>query len=219
MIKLSNTDKMPGLSWSLQAIATCPGSLDPVTGGLVPACQGCYATDGNYLRHNVVAAREHNRKDWKRSRWVADMVAAIDRQEYFRWFDSGDMYSVRLARKILEVMRQTPHVKHWLPTRMHKFAKFETVIDQMNALPNVAVRLSSDGIHGERVTGAFTSTIFDPVTNGASLPNAFTCEAYSRQGKCGPCRACWSRDVDVIAYPQHGRKMAKVNRLTLSIKN
>jgi hypothetical protein len=46
MIKLSKTSKLDGiLSWSLQALDTCPGSKDS-TGNLVPACQGCYATTG-----------------------------------------------------------------------------------------------------------------------------------------------------------------------------
>jgi hypothetical protein len=33
------------------------------------------------------------------------------------------------------------------------------------------------------------------------------CDAYERAGKCGSCRACWSKDVKTIAYPAHGRKM------------
>ena len=33
--------------------------------------------------------------------------------------------------------------------------------------------------------------------------------------KCNGCRACYSKEVDVIAYPQHGKKMAKVFKLKL----
>jgi hypothetical protein len=124
-IKLSKTGKLDGVkSWSLQAVKTCPGSIDTATGGLVPACQGCYAIGGNYLFPNVVAPREFNQQDWKRDAWVSDMVDALRNDRYFRWFDSGDMYDVRLAQKMLQVMTLTPDVKHWLPTRMHKFAKF-----------------------------------------------------------------------------------------------
>ena len=215
MIKLSKPSKMPCLSWSLQAIDTCPGSIDPVSGVLVPACKGCYATTGNYRFPNVIAPRLHNRDDWKRDNWVDDMVYQLRNQSHFRWFDSGDVYHIKLARKILEVMRQTPHVKHWLPTRMYKFRKFETVFNAMNALPNVVVRFSGDEIDGSVIPGRFVSTIFDP-----EQPEQLTgtmCGAYANDGKCGDCRACWSRDVPVIAYPQHGRKMAKVNR-ELSIK-
>ena len=57
-VKLSKTSKLDGIkSWSLQAIETCAGSIDPATGGLVPACQGCYAVGGNYVFPNVKAPR------------------------------------------------------------------------------------------------------------------------------------------------------------------
>ena len=107
MLKLSKASKMPCRSWSLQALDTCPASRD-ATGALVPACSGCYATTGNYRFKNVRAPREHNREDWKRDAWVDDMVAELDNDRYFRWFDSGDMYDVRLARKILDVCERTP---------------------------------------------------------------------------------------------------------------
>jgi hypothetical protein len=209
MIKLSKTSKLDGiLSWSLQAIDTCPGSSDG-NGGLVPACQGCYATTGNYRFANVKKPREFNREDWKRDSWVSDMVMALDSSRYFRWFDSGDMYDLGLAIKILAVMEKTPHCKHWLPTRMHKFIKFQHTIDAMMALPNVVVRFSSDSVNGEIIPGQTTSTIFsDTVPAGAT-----ECQAYQHEGKCNGCRACYNKDVPVIAYKAHGVKMAKVIKI------
>ncbi len=205
MIKLSKASKMPGRSWSLQALDTCPGSIG-AGGELVPACSGCYATTGNYRFKNVRAPREHNRADWKRDSWCDDMVAELDNDRYFRWFDSGDMYDVRLAYKILEVCERTPWVKHWIPTRMHKFKKFEPVIRWLQDLPNCVVRLSSDSITGETVAGPQTSTIATPET----VPtDALVCEAYTREGKCGPCRACWDKTVSVVCYIGHGRSMVK----------
>ena len=205
MIKLSKASKMPGRSWSLQALDTCPASRKP-DGSLVDACSGCYATQGNYRYPNVKAPREHNREDWKRDEWIDDMVAELDNDRYFRWFDSGDVYDIRLAQKILEVMRRTPWCNHWLPTRMHKFAKFRPVLAEMEALHNVVVRLSSDSITGETIDGATTSTI----TTEDNIPSSATvCGAYTREGKCGPCRACWQKDVTVVAYIGHGRSMTK----------
>ena len=209
MIKLSKTSKLDGiLSWSLQALETCPGSRSD-DGGLVPACQGCYATTGNYRFANVKAPREFNREDWKREDWVSDMVQALDSSRYFRWFDSGDMYDIRLAEKILQVMALTPHCKHWLPTRMHKFAKFREVIASMQTLDNVVVRFSSDSVTGEVIEGLNTSTIFSD-----TVPeNAFECKAYQHEGKCNGCRACYDKSVSVIAYKAHGVKMAKVIKI------
>ena len=214
MIKLSKTSKLDGImSWSLQALDTCQGSINPITKELVPACQGCYATTGNYRFANVKKPRELNKEDWKREAWVSDMVQALDSSRYFRWFDSGDMYDLRLAEKIYQVMKLTPWVKHWLPTRMHKFNKYDTVINAMMKLENVVVRLSSDSVTGEIINGLTTSTIFSNV-----LPEgAFECKAYENSGKCNGCRACYSKDVQVVAYKAHGVKMAKVIKI-LSVK-
>ena len=204
-IKLSKASKMPCRSWSLQALDTCPGSKSP-DGSLVPACSGCYAIGGNYRFPNVKAPRLHNRDDWKRDSWVDDMVRELDNDRYFRWFDSGDIYDVRLARKILEVCERTPWVKHWIPTRMYKFQKFTLVLARLNRLPNVVLRLSSDSITGETISGDNTSTIatVDSVPDGAVV-----CEAYTRDGKCADCRACWDKSVSVIAYIGHGKTMVK----------
>ena len=209
MIKLSKTSKLDGiLSWSLQAIDTCPGSSDG-NGGLVPACQGCYATTGNYRFANVKKPREFNREDWQRAEWIQEMVQSLGNSRYFRWFDSGDMYDVNLANKILAVMIHTPWVSHWLPTRMHKFKKYQHVLKLMQDLPNVVVRYSSDSVTGEIIQGQTTSTIFSD-----TLPaGAVECKAYQNEGKCNGCRACYSKDVPVIAYKAHGVKMAKVIKI------
>lgn len=210
MIRISKTSKLDGiLSWSLQAVDTCPGSIAP-NGGLVAACQGCYATTGNYNYPNVKAPRLSNREDWQRDDWVADMVQALDSSRYFRWFDSGDVYALGLAEKMLQVMQATPWCKHWLPTRMAKFPKFSKVLQAMQALDNVSVRFSADTVDGT-YSEAHGSVI---VPDHDSAPSGVTvCEAYQRDGKCSGCRACWDKSVKVIAYPAHGKKMAKVIKI------
>jgi hypothetical protein len=210
-IRISVTSKLDGIrSWSLQALDTCPGSLAS-PGVLVDACKGCYATTGNYRYPNVKAPRIENREDWQRLEWVDDMVKALDSDRYFRWFDSGDMYTLGLAEKILEVMKRTPWVKHWLPTRMHKFPKFQMVLSEMQALPNVMVRFSSDSVTGDFIPGLHGSVI---VPDANTLPDGVTlCRAYENAGKCSGCRACYDKTVGVIAYPAHGVKMAKVIKI------
>jgi hypothetical protein len=215
MIKLSKTSKLDGiLSWSLQALETCPASKNK-DGSLVDACKGCYATTGNYNYPNVKAPRIHNREDFTRHDWDSDMIKALDSSRYFRWFDSGDMFSLELAEKILHVMESTPWCKHWMPTRMHKFKKFHSVIAKMQALPNVVVRFSSDSVQGATIPGLTTSTIF---SDENQLPtNATICRAYEHEGKCNGCRACYNKDVPIIAYKSHGVKMAKVIKI-LAVK-
>ena len=208
MIKISVTSKLDGIrSWSLQALDTCPGSISS-PGVLVDACKGCYATTGNYRYPNVKAPRISNQSDWQRMGWVSDMVNALQNDRYFRWFDSGDMYTLGLAEKMLEIMRMTPWCNHWLPTRMHKFPKFSIVLQNMAALQNVSVRFSSDSINGEFTKGLHGSVI---VADSTQHTKAMTlCRAYENAGKCSGCRACWDKKVKVIAYPAHGQKMQKV---------
>lgn len=211
MVKISVTSKLDGIkSWSLQALDTCPASKN-ADGSLVDACKGCYATTGNYNYPNVKAPRAHNREDWQRLEWVDDMVQALQDSRYFRWFDSGDMYTIGLAQKILEVMQRTPWVKHWLPTRMHKFPKFRGVLTEMQALDNVMVRFSSDSVTGQFIDGLHGSVIVPTIDD--VTPKMQACEAYQHGGKCNGCRACWNKSVPLIAYPAHGVKMAKVIKI------
>lgn len=221
-VKLSETGKLDGvLSWSLQARETCPGSHGP-DGELVPACRGCYAVNGNYRYANVKAPRIHNRQDWKRDAWADDMVAALtanaarrdpkNNRRFFRWFDSGDVYCVALAEKILEVMERTPTIRHWLPTRSHKFPKIAAVLARMAALPNVTVRPSSDAVDGTFTPGVHGSCI---VPTLADVPaGAVLCHAATHGSKCSGCRACYDKQVPVVAYLAHGVTMAKVIRIS-----
>jgi hypothetical protein len=216
-IKLSVTSKLDGIkSWSLTAVDDCPGAVARSYKGrppdLVEACQGCYARDGNYRFANVKAPRLHNRADWKREDWEADMIGALAGETHFRWLDSGDLYALELAWKVYTVMVMTPWCQHWLPTRMYKFDKFAEVFAAMRELPNVALRFSSDS-----ATGAFTPELHGStiVASKATAPaGVHVCEAYEHGGKCSGCRVCWG-PTPVVAYVAHGARMGKVIKLKL----
>ena len=229
-MKLSETSKMKGTaySWSLQAIETCPASAIQTVqeakqwslniGDLVPACQNCYATKGFFNMPSVKAPRSENKQSWQKADFVPDMIKAISKKKrkHFRLFDSGDLYHLALAEKWYQIMVALPEIQFWLPTRMHKFAKFADVIERMQALPNVVVRFSSDSVNGGIIDGANTSTIIPsemvlkeksrdaiiatsdayqicPATKPGNKPN---CKANS-------CTACWDKSVKVIAYVEH----------------
>lgn len=218
-VKLSNTSKLGVKSWSLQAINTCPASIG-ADGQLVDACKGCYATAGNYRFANVKAPREFNRQAWQEDSFVQDFIKALNKERFFRWFDSGDMYNIKLAEKMLEIMKATPHVKHWLPTRMYKFEKFHAVIQEMAALDNVVVRLSSDSVMGERVESTLTDTnstvIPEDTVTGFTLHDSvdgMVCKAYHQEGKCLDCTACYDKEVKTIMYVGHGVSMKKNQKL------
>ena len=209
---LSKTSKLGCSSWSLQALDTCPGARGD-DGEAVDACKFCYARRGNYVYPNVKRVREVNLEDWKSDDWVDRMVSAIGADLYFRWFDSGDCYHRDLAIKICEVMLRTPDTEHWFPTRMHKFDKFKDVLYDMSILPNVVLRISSDSVTGECLDSYLCSSVIVPYAGfPTSLPSV-ECDAYKRGGKCGDCRACWSKDVKIVSYPYHGVSKAKVIKL------
>ena len=227
--KFSKASKMPCLSWSLPAVETCPGSTifsDKYNGKLenwnthyenfvkdserVPSCQGCYATTGNYLYKNVKAVREHNVVDWQKPDWVSKMVSTIKHERYFRFFDSGDIYCVELAEKIKEVCRRCPDTKFWIPTLAWKIPAIMEALETIAELENVTVRCSQ----GSVMTGnaidlevfgynQFSIVVENPETV-ASKKGIVVCSAYNRDGKCGQCRACWSKRVEYILYPAHG---------------
>jgi len=205
--KLSNTSKMPGKSWSLNAWETCPGARDD-NGEPVDACSTCYALTGAYQFPVVIAARDHNLKDWKNHDWVDAMVKLVSKQKWFRWFDSGDIYTPELAKKIYNVMLATPDTNHWLPTRSYKITAIYAWTQLMDCLDNVAVRYSSDSKHGERLGFGLNSSIIQYKDDFAKGKGVSLCRAGERAGSCGTCRACWSKRVDTIVYPFHGKKVA-----------
>jgi hypothetical protein len=97
---------------------------------------------------------------------------------------------------------------------MYKFPKFRQVLAEMQALPNVSVRFSSDSITGQYTKGLHGSVI---VPTAADIKRGMTlCRAYENEGKCNGCRACYDKKVKVIAYPAHGKQMQKVIKIKLA---
>lgn len=204
---ISQTSKLNAKSWSLEAWATCLGAKKD-DGTAVDACAGCYARGGFYRFGVVKQARIDNREAWRAEAWIATMVEALKKQSLFRWFDSGDLYHADLAEKVYQVILQTPHVQHWLPTRAYKIKRVRLVLEKIKQLPNVAVRYSSDSINGEFTEGLHGSTIVRTQTEAPT--GVFVCEAYTRDGKCGDCSACYNPSVPVIGYVAHGKTMQKL---------
>jgi hypothetical protein len=215
MIKLSKTSKLDGISsFSFEAGKTCKGSIDPTTKQVCDACQGCYAKGGRYNFSNVKAPREINLVESKKDSWTKEMIQELDTHRYFRWFDSGDMYSVKFAEKVLEVAIATPWVKHWLPTRTWTLPKFKNVLKKLNQLPNVVVRYSSGSIVGGVVDAQNGSTVIGHEHINQLPKGVHLCDAYTdeKKGKCKGCRACWDKNVSQVAYVAHGAKGKKLAR-------
>ena len=198
-ISLGNT-KMPGTTYAVDAFACITGSkLAKVKGSI---CSGCYSIKLQKLRPSVDQGYKNNLFKWKvsnTSNWIDAMVFQILRAKVkeHRWFDSGDLQSLEMLEAIAEVARQTPGVKHWLPTKEYGiYAKYL----KTNTLPaNLVVRVSATMIDGNP-SKVFKNTSTVHKNNKAI---GFECKARTRGNACGPCRACWDKRIKNVSYPKH----------------
>ena len=129
----------------------------------------------------------------KDQRWVRAMVVLMKDRKYFRWHDSGDIQSAWHLKRILEVCKQTPDTKHWLPTRESRLL---ALMDPEVIPKNLIIRLSATKVNGAAPSSwPWTST----VTDGKGK----TCPAPDQGGKCQSCRQCWDRSVINVQYAKH----------------
>ena len=143
-------------------------------------------------------------KSIRRTAWVSNMVFLIKHQaikngDIFRWHDSGDMQDVAHFKKIIEVCRLTPGIKHWLPTRELG------IVSMVKDIPNnLAIRQSMPMIDGRPVKmslGALTSTVIS--SKDKARPTDWICPAIEQDGQCKECRACWNKNISNVAYLEH----------------
>ena len=205
MIKLSKTSKMPCKSFALPVSKnTCIGMLDS-QGKIKEVCQNCYAIKGSYSWRAAKALRKHNYEETLNNldAFHDDMINLITKEKsnYFRWFDSGDIYDNDLLYTITSICRLTPDIFHWIPTKARELLD-QDLWEKLEALPNVKVRYSSPSVNGyyESIHG---STV---IQNGQKIDTSkvYACPVGIEKDRknCQDCRACW-HDDKVIAYTYH----------------
>ncbi len=200
---LSNGSKMVVPSTGLPTDHCSVGSKLRLIEGSV--CNDCYADKGFALvfKDNVSKARYRRLNALKNKSWVSAWVYIIKNKKVFkqegvfRWQDSGDLQDKQHLDNILEVARQTPNVKHWIPTKESKLVKgLQDVPD------NVVIRLSGSFIDGNPPNFTNTSTVtteVEKVTCKASLPKGH----LEKLDGCEDCRQCWDKNVSNVAYYKH----------------
>ena len=195
---LGKPSKMPGYSTSLPAKACKVGQKLAKIAGSV--CSKCYADDrGNYAYPNVqlglsrrLAALEHPQWVDGMVRLISHYVAAAD--PYFRIHDSGDIQSVGHLLRWVAIAKAIPSVAFWMPTKEGRMVKAAMAL-VAEWPPNLVVRMSAPMIR-QAPPRSFDGLLSSTVQSG----EGFECEAYTRGNKCGPCRACWSPEVENIDY-------------------
>jgi len=194
---LTKTDKMPSLSYSIPANECKKGSKLRLIAGSV--CSTCYALKGNYKRYPAIIQKQYKRlESISNPLWVKAMIFLIQNKKniqstgVFRWHDSGDIQNIDHFEKILQVVKATPNIKHWLPTKESQLIK-----QYKGKIPdNLVIRLSGSMIDGKAPIFKNTST----VTTDKDIA---TCRAFENNGKCGTCRKCWDKDIKNITYYIH----------------
>ena len=225
---LSSPGKMPCRSFSLPALTTCP------VGRVLAkqentSCSDCYALKGRYYFFNVKAALKYRlgavqralRSKVGRKRWIEAMVTQISEQshDYFRWHDSGDIFSEPYLMLMVEVIRATPDTKHWIPTKEFNLIQKHWVL--LESLSNATFRYSTGALaetrdqlspgpdgppiaHVQSVEGYGTAASITRVAqSGALLCLAAARAKLGKEQACGDCRACWMPSVRAIVYNLH----------------
>ena len=189
---LSKPGKMPCPSINLPAASCITGSLMALIEGTT--CFGCYALKGRYKFKTTIKAMARRLRALSHGSWTAAMVTLMAGRKYFRWHDSGDLQSAQHLKNILEVCKQTPDTKHWLPTRE---ARLLALMDPEIIPKNLLIRLSATKVDGAPSQAwPWTSTVV--IDRGSR-----TCPAPSQGGKCIDCRQCWDRTIPNVAYAKH----------------
>jgi hypothetical protein len=198
---LSEPSKMPCHGFSTPARRCNVGTkLREVPGSI---CEICYAFERGRYGFEVVQLALERRYEalMNEPRWTEAMVWLINRFEksgYFRWFDSGDVPDFAALEKIIEVVRQTPRIKHWLPTK--EYGLISQWVKAHGAFPkNLTVRLSAYMVNGApprelaKRLGVLTSGV---------KKRGFSCPASLQGNQCGECRTCWQKRGNVN-YHKH----------------
>jgi len=203
---MSKPSKMPEESFNIPAINCHAGGHMVGVKGAV--CWKCYALSGRYAMPNTINAMQLRFDFANTDYFIPVMVFYINKKgtKHFRWFDSGDIQSIKMLDNICEICRQTPGTKHWLPTKEWRLVRKYIEFDG-NIIPeNLDIRLSALYINGKPPTrlarrlGLNTSTV---VTKNIYEKLSFKCPSSKQENQCKNCRACWTKGVKNVPYLYH----------------
>lgn len=204
-LTLSRTSKMPCHSWSVPALACKTGSkLAQVEGSV---CHGCYALKGFYRMPNVFRALSARLDLMASPEWVPAMIQKIREEEhtgFFRWFDSGDLQSLKNLKDIVRIALALPNIRFWLPTK--EYGIVSDYLERYATFPaNLTVRLSSYMVDkaGPNSLANDLGLTTSEVHSESSSPAGYVCPSSQQGNKCLECRACWSPTVKTVSYCLH----------------
>tara|TARA_R110000868_G_scaffold77213_1_gene221351 strand:- start:745 stop:1395 length:651 start_codon:yes stop_codon:yes gene_type:complete len=213
-LKLSNPSKLNSESFALPVDdEVCKGRIDQITNELLEKCKFCYADNrGFYSMPGTKRVREDNLAIIKENveTFIFFMVGKLNRKrnKEFRWFDSGDIFSIEFIKALIEVCNNTKQTTHWIPTTSWNYnesdkIEFLALLQVLQSLPNVRLRASNPGANQvlNKEVYPLQSVVVDKL--GKSTKELFYCPASLQAGKCGTCKACYKSTLKTIAYLKH----------------
>lgn len=202
---LSEPNKMPGYAYGISALNCKLGNrLKQIPGSV---CSHCYAMRNHYRRDDVLNVHRRRLASIKDPRWVDAMTtmiswAAKQRSRYFRWFDSGDLQSMRHLQKIVRIAERLPAVQFWLPTQEYHLVR--KYLAKHGSFPsNLTVRLTAHMVDKPTIHPTLPTSVVHSSHALDPAPGVHYCPAKQQFNHCDDCRACWDPTVKVVAYPLH----------------
>ena len=203
-ISFSNS-KMPGSTFSFH------------TDVCFKKCSFCYARKiekryPSVLQHGINNYKGYLKAD--KMQWVDSMVYQLNHYnvKHHRWFAGGDLpkdQSFQCLIDIIEVCKQTPNTKHWLPTKDYKAIAL-LLKSNIDVPKNLVIRVSSPIVDGkplavstkkDRVLSSTIFTVKLKENNELNFVNVRCNAELNKPKNCGDCRACWDEKINNVSYP------------------
>ena len=201
---LSVPSKMPSYCFSIPAQKCITGSKLRLKKN--STCSSCYALKGRYVFPNVKEAlfdRLNKMNSLGFNKWTELMTELISRKEksgFFRWHDSGDLQSTDHLKAIIQIARNLPKIKFWLPSREVKIIK-DYLKDSGSIPDNLNIRISAFFI-GSALNPKELKKL-NCTGSSVGFKGSFNCPSSKQGNKCLDCRACWDKSVDNVNYILH----------------
>jgi len=222
---LTETTAMSCHSFSLPAGKD--GSCPMAVYGENTICSACYAMRNRFAFPTVANAQwirllwtrhllRHDPGRWARTLALAIEAETFDGPEYFRWLDSGDLFSPAFVIAVAAVCRATPNVAHWVPTRSWQATapSWTAAMQALGDLPNVTLRPSALRFNeAAPVTtyGPGTASHTEDVISSDGIvyldgePHHACPKTAVKGGSCGECNCRVCFEGATVAAPHHGR--------------
>jgi len=196
---LSENSKMPGHSWNLPRVLSCPGMVT----GPGTICGDCYGGVGRFRIHRV------QRTLLERWRWCnrvshADFVAVLANtinDLYFRVGGVGDLHSAEMIGRWRDVCVRLRETHFWFATKSWRVPSLLPELQELATLPNATVRPSA--VHFEEAP-----PVVPGLHAGLGASSLYTCPAPEQGHRCQDCRSCWlDKDVPRIFKAERHRAL------------